>query len=181
MNDYSAYANIGHNSDPDKLLTITKLAEEQFAAQQNVDSLTNSLKIATEELRKIAEQKLPEAMEEAGVNKFTTTKGIHIEVKEKVRASLPKEQQVTGYDWMEKNGLGAAIESEVIVSFQRDEIDEAKEFVRFLRDQNRIANFERSVHHSRLNSILCERLANGEDVPLEIFSVYRQRVAKVEI
>ena len=48
-------------------------------------------------------------------------------------------------------------------------------------DQNRAANLERKVEPMTLQAFIKEHLAAGKDIPLDIFGVYRQRIAKVEV
>lgn len=177
-NDYSTYG-VGHNR-PDDLAEVTKLAEQQYQAQLKVELKESELTAAKEELRKLSEQLLPEAMEAIGCADYTTTSGIHVEVKEKVRCGLPAENKPTGYTWLEDKGYGALIESKVVAPFGRTELEEANKLVEELRANKRIANLERSVHHSRLDAFLREQLEQGKEVPLQIFSVYRQRIARTE-
>ncbi len=179
--DYSAYIGIGHNSSPDELLEVTKLAEEQHAIQDKIAILENGLKLAQIELKNVAENRLPEAMEKLGLSTFTTASGISVEVNEKIRCSLPTENRPKGIAWLEEQKLDPIIKSEVVVAFGRNQLEEAKTLLAQLRADNKIANLERTVHHSTLDSVLRERLANGQDVPQDIFGVYRQRVAKVEV
>ncbi len=179
--DYTDYVGVGHNSAPDDLLEITKLAEAQFEAQKKVDKLTEELKDATTALRNIAEKQLPEAMDALGVTIFTTTSGIAVKVSEKIRASLAPEHRPAGFAWLEENGYGAIIKSEVVVAFSRNEIEDAKQLVDALRVSRRLANLERKVEPSTLTAFIKEQLAQGKDIPLNIFGVYRQRVAKVEV
>jgi hypothetical protein len=178
--DYSAFVGIGHNQ-PSELLEIAKLATAQYAAQTKVDKLEEDLKAAKEELRKLAEDKLPEAMENAGISEYTTTDGVHVEVKEKVRGSLPVENKAKGFDWMEKGGFSGLIESKVVAPFGREELEQAAALVLELQKAGRIAVLDRNVHHSRLDAFIREQLTQGKDIPLDIFNVYRQRVAKVEV
>jgi hypothetical protein len=178
--DYSAFIGMGHNQ-PSELLEITKLADAQYAAQTKVDKLEEDLKGAKEDLRILAEQKLPEAMENAGISEYTTVDGVHVEVKEKVRGSLPAENKAKGYQWCENAGFAGLIESKVVAPFGREELEEANLLVQELQQKGRIAVLERSIHHSRLDAFIREQLAQGKDIPLDIFNVYRQRVAKVEV
>lgn len=178
--DYSAYASAGHNSNQD-FPEITKLAEAQHHAELTVDGLEAQLKVAKETLRLIAEQKLPELMDSLGIATYSTKTGISVEIKENIRASLNVENRPRGYEWLEKNGFGGLIKSKVVVDFKRDEIDKANEFVEKLREENRIAALERKVEPMTLTAFIKEQLVGGKDVPLDIFGVYRQRVAKIEV
>lgn len=177
--DYSAYMNLGHNSQAD-IPEITKLAEAQFAAQERVSKLEEELTEAKENLRNYSEKLLPEAMDKMGIDSYGTKTGIRVEVKEKIRGGLAVENRPKGHQWLEDNGFGALIESEVIISFTRKQLDEAHKLVEQLRDEKKPAILERNVHHARLDGFIREQLAQGKELPLDIFTVFRQRIAKVE-
>lgn len=178
--DYSDYVGIDHNQ-PSELLEITRLADLQKTAERIVLKLEADLKKAQEELKELAERKVPEEMERLGLTEVKTKNGLYVEIAEKVRCSLTVENRPRGLDWLEKNDLGSSIKSEVVVSFNRKQLEDARSLVAKLRDENKIAALERTVHHSTLDSILRERLEDGKEVPLDIFGVMRQRIAKVEV
>lgn len=178
--DYSAYVGVGHNR-PSDMVELSKLVEKTYDAQVKVEKLEADLKEAKEELRQLSEKRLPEKMDEIGVADYTTSTGIYVEVREKVRGSLPVENKSKGFDWLEKNGYEGLIEMEVVVPYKRGELSKAQELVKELNEGDRIASLERNVHHARLDGFIREQLAQGKDIPLDIFGVYRQRVAKVEV
>lgn len=178
--DYSAFVGVGHNS-VNELSEIALLAEAQFAAQQLVDKLELDLKAAENALKEISEKKLPEKMDALGLSTYSTTSGINVKVSEKIRASLAVENRAKGYAWLEANGFGGIIKSAVMVAYRKDQLNEANEFVEDLRKQGKVVNLERKVEPSTLTAFVKERLTNGEELPLEVFGVFRQRIAKVEI
>lgn len=178
--DYSDYVGIGHNSE-NELSEVSLLAQAQHEAQIKVDRLEVELKEATEELRVIAEKKLPEKMELLGLSTFSTNTGLSIKVSEKIRASLAVENRPKGFAWLEEKGFGGMIKSQVVVAYKRDQLDVANKFVDELRSQGKLANLERKVEPATLTAFIKEQLTKGEEVPLEIFGVFRQRIAKVEV
>ncbi len=177
--DYSAYAGTGHNSKD--FPEITKLAEAQHAAQVKVENLGNLLHEAKEELRDIAERKLPAKMDELGLSEYKTTSGVFVQVKEKIRASLAVENRPKGFAWLEENGFGGMIKSSVVVGFKRDQLPEANELVDSLRSEGKLANLERKVEPATLTAFVKEQLMLGKDIPLEVFGVFRQRESIVEL
>ncbi len=174
--DYEAY--VGHNR-PNELLEITQLAEAQTAAQKKVEDLEEALKLAKEALQEIAEYKLPEAMETVGLSDYTTTSGIKVKVKEEIIGTLKKENRPKGFAWLEKNGHSGLIKSSVVVGFSREQLEEAAKLVDRLRKENKSANLERKIEAQTLMAFIKEQLLDGKDIPLDIFSVHRQRVSKV--
>lgn len=178
--DYSEFVGAGHNSE-NELGEVAVLAKAQYAAEQKVERLEEELKKATEELRVIAERKLPEKMESLGLSNFSTSDGLHVKISEKIRASLAVENRPKGFAWLEENGFGGMIKSQVVVPYKRDKLDEANKFVDSLRSSGQLANLERKVEPATLTAFVKEQLSQGKELPLEVFGVFRQRIAKVEI
>ncbi len=177
--DYSAYMGVGHNQ-PKDMLEIAKLANAQYEKSCEIEKLEDALEKAKEEFRKLAEEKLPPKMEELGIQEYTTTEGIHVKVKEEIRGGLPEEKRAQGFKWLEDKGHEALIKSEVVVAFPRKELDKAKKLVEDLRKDDFIVSLERSVHFQTMQAFIKEQMLEGKDIPLDIFKVFRQRVAKVE-
>lgn len=178
--DYSAYVGIGHNQQ-DQLLEVTRLAEAAFEAKKKLEQVEEQLKVAKEEYKQVAEKQLPELMDALGLKTFKTSSGISVEVAEKIRTSLPPENRIKAFNWLEENGYGGMIKSTVVVAFKREEIEKAKELANELRIDQYIANVERKIEPMTLTSFIKEQLTQGKDIPLDIFGVYRQRIADVEI
>ena len=177
--DYSTYVGVGHNS-ADELSNVARLAEAQNKAQENVNRLEEELKAAKEELRKYAEKLLPEEMEKLGLSTYNTTSGISVSVKEQIRATLSPENRPKGFAWLEEHGFGGLIKSNVVVPFKRNEIEEANKLVEKLGEEGKLANLERKVEAQTLMAFVREQLAQGKDIPIDVFGVFRQRIAKVE-
>lgn len=180
MNDYAEYARSGHNHQ-NNLLEISSLAQEQVEAEKQVEKLEAALKNAKEVLREISEKKIPEEMDRLGISTYSTPTGISVKVEEKIRASLAVENRQKGFVWLEENGYGGMIKSSVVVAFKRDELEYAEKLVEALREDEYLVNLERKVEPMTLTAFIKEQLAQGKDIPLDIFGVFRQRVAKVEV
>lgn len=178
--DFSQYVNVGHNSKAE-ISELTKLAERQHASEQKVKVLEDGLELAKEELKEISEEILPAKMEEYCLTTYGTKSGISVEIIDKITATILVENRTKAYDWLENNGFGNLIKSDVVVAFNRKQITEAKELVKKLREEGKVANLERNVHYQTLQAFVRERLKDGKEVPADIFSVYRQSIAKVEI
>lgn len=180
-NDYSAYASIGDNSlDKEAILDITKLAKKQNTIETEIEILEEKIKEKKEELKEISESFLPEKMESLGLSTFRTIEGLVVKVKDKIRASLNVDNRPKGYDWLEKNGHEGMIKTHVFVPYKKGEVKEAYELIEKLqKEMGRIAKIERKVEFQTLQAFIKEQLAQGKDVPLDIFGVYRQRVSEV--
>lgn len=178
-NDFDYSDHIEKPSD-EAFAELNALVEEQTAAAAQVAAAENLLKAATARYRDVSEKKLPELMERLDLETFTTSTGMKIEVKESVRASISEETARRAYTWLEEQGEGGIIKNTVKIEFSRNEDARANEFVKELLGRG---NFDvqnkKSVNFQTLCKFVRDRLAAGQDVPEDIFNVFRQRVAKV--
>lgn len=174
------YAPEGHNQ-PKDLPEITKLAHKQHGLECEIDVLEETSKDLKDALKQIQEFQLPAAMENAGISSYATQDGIKVKIEDKVQASLKVENRPKGFAWLEDNGYGHLIKTKVVINFDRGEMDEANDLVNDLRKEGFVANVERKVEPMTLMSFIKEQLELGRDIPLEIFSVYKHRSAKVKV
>lgn len=162
-----------------ELSQLSALAERQAAAQAKVADLEAQLNKAREELRDIAERQVPELMDRIGIDEFKTTTGLKIKIDETIRASIPKAKAPLALAWLKNNGHGSLIKRVVSVTFGRGEEEKADELCRRLAGEFEVDD-NASVHPSTLAAFVREKLRNGEEIPLDLFGVHRQRVAKIE-
>lgn len=177
--DYSAY--IGHNNPPNNLLEIAELAEQQLKAAQEVEIAERNLKDKKEQLREISERILPEKMEQLGLQDYTTTSGTHIEVEDKTKGYLTIENRNAGFDWMERSGFGPLIKQKLTVLFGKKDFEKAKSLLVELLDRGFVAGMEREVHWKTMDAFIRNQLAEGNSIPLEIFSVDRKKITSVTL
>lgn len=176
MHDYSDY--IGPTSD-DALARLSQLAEAQLEAQISVAKAERGLKAWQEELRQISEVHIPELMEELGVEEITTTSGIKLAVSEKIQASILAANKAAAFRWLRENGHEALIKRVVRVQFGMGEDELAQEAIDRLKDLP--VEDDSKVHPSTLKKFVKELLSEGQEVPEELFSVHRQRVANIKV
>ncbi|MFA7063759.1 MAG: hypothetical protein WC132_06450 [Methanomethylophilus sp.] len=162
-----------------ELSQLSALAEQQAAAAAKVADLEAQLNKAREELRDIAERQVPELMDQIGIGEFKTTSGLKIKIDETIRASIPKAKAPLAFAWLKNNGHGSLIKRVVSVAFGKGEDERAEELRQQLSVQFEVDD-NASVHPSTLAAFVREKLRNGEEVPLDLFGVHRQRVSKIE-
>lgn len=181
-NDTSAYLEFvqPQSLGSGELSQLSQLAEKQAAAAARVADLEAQLNAAREELRDIAERQVPELMDQIGIDEFKTTTGLKIKIEETIRASIPKAKAHLAFAWLKEHGHAAMIKRVVSVSFGKGEDEKAEELRQRLAEEFEVEDAA-SVHHSTLTAWVREKLREGEEVPLDLFGVHRQRVAKIEI
>lgn len=170
-------------SGDNSLGAIRALAQEQKEAEAEVARCETALQKAKDNLRTISEQKLPELMDELGIPEFKTADGLKVTIKETIRASMGRseDEKERALNWLDEHGHGALIKRTIEVPFARGKDEEARKLRDNLRGEGLRATFQRKVESSTLRSFVSEQLESGEDIPLDIFKVVRDRKSKVDI
>lgn len=178
--DYSAFVGPEASSEGE-LSQLSKLAEQQAETEAEVTRLEAELNKARERYRDLAERQVPELMDKIGLEKFKTTSGLVIDVAETIRASIPKALQQRAFAWLRENNHAAMIKRIVSVEFGKGEDERANELLQRLAEVDHLEPDDKSsVHPSTLAAFVRAKLSEGEEVPLDLFGVHRQRVAKIK-
>lgn len=166
----------------DALARLAVLAEQQEEAETQVEEIEEALRVAKYRLRDIAEVQIPEAMDEAGVEEFTTSSGLKISVAEKILGSLSEERSEAAFAWLAEHGYSELIKREFKIVFNKDEEQWAEAFAQELTEREHPLRHEikRAIHPSTLQAWVKEQLREGVDIPLDTFGVYRSRKSKIE-
>ena len=163
----------------EQLSRVSGLAEQQVDLEQRIEETEAELKRLKEEHRKVAEDALPEALQEAGLSSITTQDGTKVEVEEKLYCSVPKARKEWVRQWLEHQGHGALVQYRVVAALGKGDQARADELVRMLQEQGVQAGQEADFHTGQLKSLLNEMIQEGEDVDLSQFGAHLRRAAKV--
>lgn len=174
--DYSEHV---EEVSEDKLDRLTRLA--QLAADQGAEvaRIAAELEAATAAHKRTVEVDLPSAMEDAGMAEFTTGTGLKICVKERIHAHIAKERYPQAVAWLDENGHSGLVKRTVIVAFNRDQAEAARELVLRERGEGLDARQEYKVEPPTLKKFVREKLEKGEEVPVDLFGVHRFKVAEL--
>lgn len=180
MTDYAKYTEAPQSG---QLTQLAALARTQFELEQEILQDEQRLKFKQEKLKLLAEKHIPEAMEACGMREFRTAEGISVAIKEVVRAGISDAHKPAAFAWLDAHGYSNLVKRKFICSFGKDEEAWARKFAADLARRKRTVNVEsvQEIHHRTLVSFVKEKLEAGVDLPLEIFGVYRQNVAKVTV
>ena len=176
---------------------ITDMGQRMFDLEREIDNLENLLKEKKQSLTKLAEQDLPDLMQELNVKEFTLNNGAKCEIQDITSGSIPSASAITRakteedknelevrqqqcFEWLRNTGNGSLIKSNVEVQFGKNEDKECNEFTEELRKRNMFYRRAVGVHPGSLNSMLRERLSDGKDVPSDLFKLYVGRKAKLK-
>jgi len=174
---------------------VSDLAQTMFDTEKEIESLEKLLKEKKQNLTKLAEQDLPDLMQELNMKDFTLNNGAKVEIQDIASGSIPSAtaimrakpedrpelelRQQQCFDWLRGNNAGDLIKSNVEVQFSKGEDEACNEFTKELRERNLFYRRAVGVHHGRLNSFIKEQLAEGKDVPHDLFKIYVGRKAKL--
>lgn len=175
---YAAYSDTGAKSEGE-LAELSRLAESQVRAQQAVTDAEAALVKAQQVLKDIAERQVPELMDKLGLAEFRTTSGATVEIEEQIRASIPAPRKFEAFAWLRANNHAALIKRLVSVDFSKGEDEKAAKLLKQLQADGFSVEDKESVHNSTLVSWVSKKLKAGDEFPLDLFGVFRQRVSKV--
>lgn len=163
----------------DSLSRLGALAQDLYLAELEQAQAEENLKAAQRKVRDISEHQIPELMDEVGVSEFTTKSGIKLAVTDNLRVSPPAARRQEAYDWLIERGYGDLVKHNVIIGFGRDEEATAMELINHLDEMGLRTKDERKVESQTLKKQIRELLAEGADVPLDLFGTTQYRQTKI--
>lgn len=183
--DYSGEDSPGEDENAAKRLTALVLKMAQLELEEG--DLEYKLKETQKELRQYRENLVPELMSELGSTLFRTALGgIEVEMKEELRASMPKEtaRQAQVFAYLKETGNDGMIKREITVQYGRDSVEWAEQLVQKLEEwevgKHATVQQAWNVHHQTLLAFLRGQLKDGKNVPMEMFSAFVQKYAKIK-
>ena len=172
---------------------ITDMGQRMFDLQEEIKQLEDLLKKKKLDFTRLAEQDLPDLMQELNCRDFTLDNGTKCKIKEILSGSIPSNtaiakargddkfelevRQQQCLDWLRDNNLGDIIKSNVNVQFGKEEDQKCNDFVDDLRKKDLFYSRAVGVHHGQLNGVLNERVKDGKEIPYDLFKVYTGRKA----
>ena len=188
MNDVlaMAMAEAANDGPPpeDKLERIKHFGQKQRTLTKTIADLENSLSVAKEQLRRVMEQDLPEAMDEVNMTKFVLDDGTTVNVKAFYNASIPEDRKEEAFNWLKEHDFDGLIKADVKVTFGKGEFEIAQSFVQFIRGFNEKAidpEYKENVHWQTLRSFVKEQIEGGKPLPLDMFGVFVGRKAELKL
>jgi len=159
----------------DVLKQLDELAEELAAADLAVETAEADLDLKKEVAASLAEVQIPELMEGVGLTEFKTEGGLKIKVIKKIRSNISEANRNAAFNWLREHGHNAMIKRALTVLAQDD--DQGQELSVLLSDYD--VSDKATVPWQTLDKFVTEMLEEGEDIPQDLFGVYRQQKAKV--
>ena len=164
----------------EEISNIAELAEIQIALENVVTAAEQTLKDAKERYRKHSTETMPQAMDSAGLPKFTTREGVEFSVDDFMSVSIKKDLKPEAHEWMRNNEAGELIKNSVNVPFAKGEDKAALELVAKLKELGYDGQAVSDVHFQTLNAWAKEQIAEGRTLPDDLLNIFVGRVAKIK-
>lgn len=159
----------------DRLAVLVRTMEQRMDI---VAMLERQLSEAKAALQDLAENVIPEAMEQEGVDAFTVPwqDGV-VKLNESYHASITKLNKDEAYKWLEASGNTDVLKDQIIISFGLKEYAEATVCRRFITKEfpDAPVDVKRTVPGSTLVAFARRMLEAGANWPAELFGAYHKR------
>ena len=163
----------------DDLTNISQLSRKLTQMEDQIEHLESELKIRKDELRKLSEDTLPNALLEQGLSEIKLTDGTTLSVTNYYSARITDETRDAAFKWLQENELGDIIKNTVSASFGREENDAAQELMAKLEEEGHDLVQKKWVEPMTLKATVKEQVEKGVALPLETFNVYIGQKIKV--
>ena len=130
-------------------------------------ALENALELLGKEITELEIERIPDLMFEAGLQKFVTTDGAMIEVKQVVTATWPKETEKAeaAIRWLEETHNEGVLKVQVSADYGKANRDKAIALFNQLRGDNQVkVTLTENVHANTLNKLMRDCLRIGTQI-----------------
>ncbi len=139
-----------------------------------------ALKLAKEKARILREETIPNAMLELGITRLDLDGGQTLTMTQEVYASIPADQTTAAFEWLNKNGHGGLIKTEVKTLYGKGERKLAEKLAIQLCNKGLNTTFNESVHPQTLKAFLKEQIREGKKCPLDLFGARPVMTTKIK-
>lgn len=162
------------------LSAVAELGRQAILLEKDIEDLEATLAERKEALRNLTDERIPDALKEIGMAKFTMTDGSEIEVKPFYSASIPVDRRGEAYEWLRSHGYDDIIKNTVSVQFGRGEDDAAGELIDNIRKQGLLPEQAEKIESQTLKAWVREMVEKGTEFPTELFGAYTGFKAKIK-
>lgn len=168
----------------EQLTRMRTMAERLITLGQEISHLEQQLQDTKAQHQDIEQVALPELMRELGFTSFALADGSRVALTEDLSCSITEANRDAALAWLDQNGFGGLIKTQVQVNFGREQRALAVAVARELEQRAGDActsTVKESVHPGTLKAFLKDELAKGTAVPFELFNVYPFSKVKVAL
>lgn len=151
---------------------VVALSKQQVVLEAAIEHQEEVMSRLQEQLRRVREEDLPNAMEELGLKKITLESGETVEIKPDFVVGIPEANKTEAFNWLESKGFGGLIKTEVKVAFGKGELEKAEKLLVALGKKKLNVGLTRNVHWQTLKAFVVEQTKAAKAIPLELFGAH---------
>jgi hypothetical protein len=159
---------------------MAELIKRHIVLTQEINDAEDVLKLMKKERTIIEEDKLITLMDTAGVAEIKASDGSQLKVKESLFASIKAQNKVEAGEWLIDNGQGSLVQETVSMTFEKGEEEKVNALVESIESQGFSPSVAASMNTASVKSALKELIAQGINVPMELFGAYNKRVVTIK-
>jgi len=160
-------------------LDIAQSCNKLLETQKKMAAIDEQLKTLKATEATLSGQTIPNLMHKAGLSLIKLKDGSAVEVKPFYAASIPLSKADEAFTWLRDNGHGDLIKNNVLVTFRRQQDNEAKSLVAELREKGHNVKQAEKVESMTLKAFVREQIQDGKNVPADLFGVYVASKTKI--
>lgn len=164
----------------DQLKTVEELACEQIRLECEVDTAERALKELKQQLTKIEQGLLPDALYAAGLSEIRTVNGDKVTIKEDLSISVPKDKKETIVAWLESEGHDGIVSGRIYVDLPKNSHNERQAAIQALVDAGLEPVEDITFNSATLKSILKDHLRKGDHLELSDFGAFAWKKAVIK-
>jgi len=156
----------------DDIEGIAALAKRAKELEKEVEDLEAVTKERKDQLRKLTEQSIPEALTQVGMKGFVMEDGSRIELKAFYSASISAARRAEAFQWLRDHGMDDIIKNTVSVRFGRGEDELCSRLLEILGTQGYPAEQAEKIEPMTLKAWVKEQVERCNEFPTELFGAY---------
>jgi hypothetical protein len=169
LEDVKAEADVSVIPTEEKLSRLAELAREQRRIEGLIEDLKVQAEQARADLSAVSEKHIPELMTEIGISEFKLSNGLKVSIKPYYSGKITDDK---AYVWLEENGYGDLVKSELIIKSRRTDKDILHPVYDLLAQMDIDFTEKEGVHYMTLSAFLKEAITTGVPIDRELFNVF---------
>ena len=152
--------------------SITDACNEMKNLEKQIELDEEQLAKKKKRLRDYVERKVPELMQEAGVNALVLSDGSKVEVKPFYAARIPESRTQEAFSWLRDGGFEDLIKNQVTASFNKGQDNLVAKLISVCEENNFRYTKKEKVEPMTLKAFVREQINEGKEIPMEKFGVF---------
>lgn len=181
--DFSAFEGFSSNEDEATLANLMTHAETMRELKAQIDDVQATLDSLNKHYNYIAQEIIPNMLDELGLKKFELKDGSQITVKDFMSGSLPKEENQfnTAIQWLKDNDLENILKTDVTIKFGKGEENRSQNAIGMLEENGYEPDVKYGVHPQTLYASIRELTKEGVVIPYEMLGLYAGKKADIKL